>query len=78
MDSVYLAVAGIALLVIGVVGFALVSLVFAAIAIRYSVAPLLKPVAAWLVSEARGWATAPAPRRVAVVRATARTSRPSR
>ena len=74
MDSAVLAVAGIALLVMGVVGFAAVVLFFGAAAFRYSVLPTLGHVARRLVDESRAWLAPPNQPRPVLVRTPTRTS----
>lgn len=55
MDNTYVAVAGIGLLVVGVVGFISVTAFFVAVAIRHEVLPRLRPLLGRVAGEARGW-----------------------
>lgn len=59
MDSIYFAVAGIALFVVGTVGLVAVVAFFAGAAIRYEVVPRIGPLIAWAAIGARDWITPP-------------------
>lgn len=74
MDSTHIAVAGIALLGIGIVGFFAVTAFFGALAIRHAVAPRLRPLAQRFAMGAKTWVMPPQQPRVAVSRAAVRPS----
>ena len=74
MDSVHIAVAGIALLAAGLIGFFAVTLFFMGLAVRYAVLPRLRPLATRLVGDAKTWVMPPQQPRVALSRATVRPS----
>lgn len=76
MDSIYLAVAGIALFVMGIVGFTAVALFFAGALIRYEVAPRVRPLLVKVANGGRNWVTPPERPRPALV--PARSSAPRR
>lgn len=67
MDSVFLAVAGIALFVVGTVGIVLVVAFFAGAVIRYEVVPRVRPLLARVATGGRNWVTPPERPRAALV-----------
>lgn len=69
MDNVFLAVAGVGLIVVGVLGMA-VSILFALLAtLRYAVLPHLAPMTGRVRTEAGAWFAPPPRREVVLVRA---------
>jgi len=78
VDSIFLAVAGIALLVMGVVGFVAVVLFFAAAAVRYALLPRMAPFVGVAAAEARRWVTPSERPRPALVQAPVRGGAPRR
>ena len=74
MDSVHIAVAGVALLAAGLIGLFAVTLFFIGLTLRYTVLPRLRPLGARVATGAKTWVMPPQPPRVALSRATVRPS----
>ena len=73
MDNIYFAMAGLAMVVIGVAGFIVFALLALAASIRYSLAPRMRPLIARTRAGAVSWFAPPPVRRPAVA---ARVDRP--
>lgn len=75
MDSIYFAVAGIALFVIGTAGLVAVLVFFVGATIRYEVAPRISALVAWAAAGGRDWITPPERPRPGLVAARTPSSR---
>ena len=69
MDNVFLAVAGVGLIVVGVLGMVVSLLITFLAAIRFAVLPRLAPTMTRLRTEAGAWFAPPVPREPVLVRA---------
>lgn len=66
MDNVYYAVAGVALILVGVAGIAALAMMFLGALLRFAVAPRLRPLIGRVAADASSWLAPPARREVAV------------
>lgn len=75
MDNVYLAVTGVALILVGVAGLAALSMIFLAALVRFALIPRLRPLLSRVTADAASWVAPPPRPDVAVARGPSRPRR---